>query len=355
MWPRTPFFLPLWIYFNCSEFKCELENVLRNICENTIAFHLPSPRASTRYIVSNCLTAHDWFSEILAGSHKVNRPQQRLTRKVAFSRQQFWGFWQILEFILPRYSILDIRYSILDIRSPVPMANASPSNRRYGHSHGTNKGTFSYRLSTGWRTGTRESNPNSETKFVRKFHKCARTFLIWARQRFRKWARVSCSNASTCKLFSFCWLEEIHPSEGQGRNWTQSVHASIQHCVDTVQRALVATLIGYLASRYRALFPQQSVRCDTVHSSFHFPVSSEERPTTNRTLISSLLTKFPWFQQQFSIMSYKQYKTSHPDQLYCFREMRHNSNQYKQSLERQCKFQAFCKITHFPKYITLTT
>ena len=47
-------------------------------------------------------------------------------------------------------------------------------------------------------------------------------------------------------------------------------------------------------------------------------------------------------------MSYKQCKTSHADQLYCFQEMRHNSNQYKQSLERQCK------ITHFPKYIALT-
>ena len=44
------------------------------------------------------LLASLWLvQKVLPSNHKVNRLQQRLTRKVAFSRQQFqWRFWQTL-------------------------------------------------------------------------------------------------------------------------------------------------------------------------------------------------------------------------------------------------------------------
>lgn len=76
------------------------------------------------------------------------------------------------------------------------------------------------------------------------------------------------------------WKRFILVTGKPGTGKTHVMYSCIEHCIEQERKVLVAAPTGYLASQYRAQFGDD-VTCDTIHSAFRYPVSSDELPLTN--------------------------------------------------------------------------
>ena len=100
-------------------------------------------------------------------------------------------------------------------------------------------------------------------------------------------------------FFHHDWRKIILVTGKPGTGKTQAMLVCIDTCSRMGKNVLVATPTGFLATRYRSHF-NDNVSCDTVHSTFSYPVLDSSRPTINWTLatfdlvVLDEISMIPW-------------------------------------------------------------
>ena len=79
---------------------------------------------------------------------------------------------------------------------------------------------------------------------------------------------------------SFDWQKFLILVGKAGTGKSYGITKLIQTCIACHRKVMVATPTGYLATEYKDKFPED-IDADTIHGSFHYPVSRTERPTIN--------------------------------------------------------------------------
>ena len=79
------------------------------------------------------------------------------------------------------------------------------------------------------------------------------------------------------------WRKFVLVAGSAGTGKSYAIKKVIQTCVATGVKVLVATPTVFLATEYKDSF-QNDIDADTIHASFHYPVSQSEKPTFNWNL-----------------------------------------------------------------------
>ena len=81
------------------------------------------------------------------------------------------------------------------------------------------------------------------------------------------------------------WRKFILITGEAGTGKSEIFKATIQLCLPQQLNILLAVPTGLLAGTFRNRFGD-NITCDTIHSAFHYPVKSDQRPTINWNISS---------------------------------------------------------------------
>ena len=82
---------------------------------------------------------------------------------------------------------------------------------------------------------------------------------------------------------SFDWQKFLLVVGKAGTCKSYAITKLIETCIACDRKVMVATPTGYLTTEYKDKFPED-IDADTIHGSFHYPVSQKEQPTINWNL-----------------------------------------------------------------------